>query len=254
MKCWRTSWAPLRHSLAKEGIELAEGMIVVLRGTLDLYRAKGEVSFVLAEVDVTALLGRMAAQRAQLLRKLEAEGLLRAQRRAARARRSRCTSGWSPAPGPRATSDFVGQLDGLGLRLPRLVGQGGRAGSRRPRPRSPAPCKVLSRSDCDVIAMVRGGGSRADLAAFDTEIVARAVAGATKPVFTGIGHTGDETVADIVAARGLHHADRVRARRSWWPPGSGGRRTWPSRRACWPAASRPSWATPRPATRRREVV
>ena len=32
VKCWRTTWAPLRHALAKEGIELAEGMIVVLRG------------------------------------------------------------------------------------------------------------------------------------------------------------------------------------------------------------------------------
>ena len=60
VKCWRTTWAPLRHALAKEGIELAEGMVVVLRGTLDLYRAKGELSFILAEIDVTALLGRLA--------------------------------------------------------------------------------------------------------------------------------------------------------------------------------------------------
>ena len=63
VKCWRSSWAPLRHGLAKQGIELAEGMVVVLRGSLDLYRAKGEISLILAEVDVTALLGRLAAQR-----------------------------------------------------------------------------------------------------------------------------------------------------------------------------------------------
>ena len=41
VKCWRSSWAPLRHGLAKEGIELAEGMVVVLRGALDLYRGQG---------------------------------------------------------------------------------------------------------------------------------------------------------------------------------------------------------------------
>jgi exodeoxyribonuclease VII large subunit len=52
-----------------------------------------------------------------------------------------------------------------------------------------------------VIALVRGGGARADLAAFETELVARAVAESAKPVWTGIGHTGDQTVADIVAAR-----------------------------------------------------
>ena len=77
VKCWRTSWAPLRHSLGKEGIELAEGMVVVLRGSLDLYRARGELSLILADIDVTALLGRLAAQRTELLQALEAEGLLR---------------------------------------------------------------------------------------------------------------------------------------------------------------------------------
>ena len=45
------------------------------------------------------------------------------------------------------------------------------------------------------------GGSKADLAAFDSEVVARAIAGASKPIWTGIGHTGDESVADIVANR-----------------------------------------------------
>ena len=104
VKCWRTSWAPLRHSLAKEGIELAEGMVVVLRGPLDLYRAKGELSLILADIDVTALLGRLAAQRARLLRALEAEGLLRRNAAPAAARCRRCTSGWWPAPGPRGAA------------------------------------------------------------------------------------------------------------------------------------------------------
>ena len=60
---------------------------------------------------------------------------------------------------------------------------------------------ALCRTDCDLIVVVRGGGSKADLAAFDAEVVARAIAVATKPVWTGIGHTGDESVADIVANR-----------------------------------------------------
>ena len=51
-------------------------MVVVIRGTLDFYRARAEVGFILAELDVTALLGRLAAERAALLRALAAEGLL----------------------------------------------------------------------------------------------------------------------------------------------------------------------------------
>ena len=65
------------------------------------------------------------------------------------------------------------------------------------------------------------GGARADLAAFETEVVARAVAGATKPVFTGIGHSGDQSVADIVAARTCITPTEcghqiVVATRRWW--------------------------------------
>ena len=80
---------------------------------------------------------------------------------------------------------------------------------------------ALSRSDCDVIAVVRGGGARADLAAFENEAVVRAIATATKPVFTGIGHTGDETLADIVAARVCITPTEcgqqiVRDTRLWW--------------------------------------
>ena len=49
--------------------------------------------------------------------------------------------------------------------------------------------------------MVRGGGAKADLAAFDHERVARAVATSVVPVWTGIGHTNDVSVADEVAQR-----------------------------------------------------
>ena len=219
VKCWRSSWAPLRHNLAKEGIELAEGMVVVLRGTLDLYRAKGEISLVLVEVDVTALLGRMAAQRAQLLRKLEAEGLLR-RNASLRVPDLSMHVGLIASPGTEGFADFMGQLTGSGfgfrVSLVKVAVQG---------PGAPAAIaralKVLGLSDCDVIAMVRGGGARADLAAFETEMVARAVGGATKPVFTGIGHSGDETVADIAAARACITPTEcghqiVVATRRWW--------------------------------------
>ena len=219
VKCWRSSWAPLRHGLAKEGIELAEGMVVVLRGSLDLYRAKGEISLILAEIDVTALLGRLAAQRAKLLRTLEAEGLLR--RNAARPMPEvPLHVGLVASPGTEGCRDFLGQLtgSGFGFRISHVPvsvqGPGAPASIAR-------ALTVLSRSDCEVIAVVRGGGARADLAAFETEVVARAVAVSAKPVFTGIGHTGDETVADIVAARVCITPTEcgqeiVTATRRWW--------------------------------------
>jgi exodeoxyribonuclease VII large subunit len=219
VKCWRSSWAPLRHGLAKQGIELTEGMVVVLRGSLDLYRAKGEISLILAEVDVTALLGQLAAKRAQLLQTLDAEGLLQ--------RNARLPLpavplhvGLVASPGTEGCSDFLGQLTGSGFGFQvshvRVTVQGAGAPSSIAR-----AVTALSRSDCDVIAVVRGGGARADMAAFENEAVVRAIATASKPVFTGIGHTGDETLADIVAARACITPTEcgqqiVEATRLWW--------------------------------------
>ena len=143
VKCWRTTWAPLRHALAKEGIELTEGMIVVLRGSLDLYRAKGELSLVLAEIDVTAILGRMAAQRAALLRKLETEGLLRANAALA-VPDVTMHIGLVASPGTEGCNDFLGRLteSGFGFRVsfvPVLGAGDARAGVHRPGAALPEP-------------------------------------------------------------------------------------------------------------------
>lgn len=52
---------------------------------------------------------------------------------------------------------------------------------------------------CDLVLLCRGGGAAGDLAAFDDEGLARAIAECPDPVVTGIGHEIDITLADRVA-------------------------------------------------------
>ena len=53
--------------------------------------------------------------------------------------------------------------------------------------------------DVDVIIVARGGGSLEDLAAFNSEIVARAIFGSRVPIVSAVGHETDITIADEVA-------------------------------------------------------
>ena len=60
---------------------------------------------------------------------------------------------------------------------------------------------ALQRRDCDVLLLTRGGGSIEDMAAFNDERLARAIAAAEIPIVSAVGHEIDFTIADFVADR-----------------------------------------------------
>ncbi|MFC1589804.1 exodeoxyribonuclease VII large subunit [Pseudomonadota bacterium] len=68
---------------------------------------------------------------------------------------------------------------------------------------APAICRALElaeeQAECDVLLLVRGGGSLEDLWAFNEEVVAHAIYDCPIPVVSGIGHEVDVTIADFVA-------------------------------------------------------
>jgi exodeoxyribonuclease VII large subunit len=195
--CWASRWGPVQSTLAGLGITLDAGMAVRVRGEVQLYQGRGEISFVLSRLDTDALLGKVAAERVRLVKALVDEGLFD---------RNRLLPvpvvplriGLVASPGTEGYRDFVGSLQASGMAfdvraVPTQVQ--GRAAARS----VASALRRLDTTGCDLIAVVRGGGSKADLAVFDSEPVARSIALCSKPVWTGIGHTGDESVADQVA-------------------------------------------------------
>ncbi len=199
VKCWASNWRGLKTGLADQGLFLEAGMTILMRGAIDFYRVRAEVGFILAEIDVTALLGRLAVERAKLLEALQSEGLFDAQRQLS-VPLGPLRIGLVGSPGTEGFNDFLGQLEESGFSFAVDVARASVQGENAPSEIARAITQ-LSDGSVDLICVVRGGGSKGDLAAFDAELVARAIARSSTPIWTGIGHSGDESVADLVANR-----------------------------------------------------
>lgn len=197
--CWARRWTTVRTRLDRLGIAVEAGTVVRVRGAIQLYAPRGEISFVLSDLDTDALVGKVAAERARLIHALVEEGLFDQNRRVS-VPAVPLRIGLVASPGTEGHRDFVGCLEASGMAF--AVSTVATQVQGRVAARSVASAiRRLQGSGCDLIVLVRGGGSKVDLAVFDAEVVARAIAGCPTAVWTGIGHTGDQSVADHVANR-----------------------------------------------------
>ena len=179
------------------GVRMENGTEVRIGGRVEFWSPRGRLQLMMSDIDPAFTLGRLALDRERLLRQLEAEGLLARQKRLAFPLVP-LRVGLVTSAGSAAEHDVLHELrhSGIGFRVQRVDArvQGKDA------PRSVAAgLHLLAARGVDVVLLVRGGGSATDLAAFDSEAIARAIAASPVPVITGIGHDVDHSVADDVA-------------------------------------------------------
>jgi len=184
------------------GFPLKNGMRVRFRCRLDYYDVRGQLGVIIEDVDTQFTLGMVAAKRDQLIAALMAKGLHK--------RNKQCQVPVVPLRLGVVTSlqaagyaDARRHLEESGIGFSLLVADVNVQGDRAPGQVAAAIRALDARDDIDVVVVIRGGGSKGDLAAFDDERVAMAIVGCRHPVFTGIGHEIDTSVADIVAHSNL---------------------------------------------------
>ena len=190
------------HALESAGVGgLRSGIEVRVRGTVGLRRNRGLVQLSLLEVDPAYTAGRLALDREEVLRRLAADGTLSANQRLEMPLVP-LRIGLVTSRGSAAHADFLDQLRRPGYGFTVLTVQAAMQGEAAV-DNVVRALERLAAEDLDLVAVVRGGGAKLDLAAFDSERVGRAIGAMQVPVLTGIGHEVDRTVADEAAAISL---------------------------------------------------
>jgi exodeoxyribonuclease VII large subunit len=188
----------VNHILRRSGgVRMHDGVEIRIRGRIAYYPPQGRVQLVMSLIDPAYTIGQMAAARQVLLDKLAGEGLLNANRgRVLPALPLRV--GLVTSDGSAAHADFVHELDASGYAFAVNLFDT-RVQGIDAVPSLVEGIALAGASDLDVVVVIRGGGARTDLAAFDNEQVARAIARCPLPVIVGVGHEVDRSVADEVA-------------------------------------------------------
>jgi len=180
-------------------IRMDEGVRVRIIGPLELWLPGGRLQLNMQDIDPEYTLELIDSERDRVLALLRAEGLLD-RNRACPVPIAPQRIGLVTAVGSAAEADFLKTLHDSGLAFDIVFVDAQMQGLGAERTVS-AALRTLAAQSVDLIALVRGGGARTDLATFDHELIARTIATLDVPVFTGIGHEIDTSVADLVASR-----------------------------------------------------
>lgn len=173
------------------------GARVVVHGGLDIYAPQGKYNLLVRRME-RAGEGDLQKRIEELKRKLQAEGLFDPGRKRRLPDFPRAI-GVATSPTGAAFQDVLKVLSRRFPSIPvylapcRVQGEGAAA-------EIAAAVRLLGRhGKADVLIVGRGGGSQEDLAAFNDEAVARAIAASEIPVVSAVGHEVDFSISDLVA-------------------------------------------------------
>ena len=192
----------LRPILTKHRLRLGDGLKVRIFGHLDYFAPSGQLGLKMSGLDPRFTLGEMALERDDVVRRLVASGLFDANRRT-RVPAAPLRIGVVTSTASAAWADFTHELDRSGLAFRLRVVDVRVQGEWAVDMVSDALRTLTRHDDLDVVVLIRGGGSKTELATFDHESIATAIAQSPLPVFTGLGHEIDRSVADEVAHSSL---------------------------------------------------
>lgn len=188
-----------RLAAGAQPMTLRDGIEIRALVKVDFYPASGRFQVVVQDIDPSFTLGKLALTREQILAELRQQGL---------AERNRALGfpvpmlriGVLASPDSDGWNDFVHHLEekrsGVEVTLYPIKVQGTEL---KPSVLAGLAWFAERAEQFDVVCIVRGGGSRTDLAWFDDRDLAFAVARHPLKIVVGIGHQRDQSVLDAIA-------------------------------------------------------
>jgi exodeoxyribonuclease VII large subunit len=198
-------WANMFAALApmfeqKTGRRFESGLKVLVNVAVEFHPLYGYGLNVL-DIDPNYTVGDLQTKRREILRQLEEDGILTANRDLnlpAPVQRIAVVSSATAA----GYEDFVRQLssNSAGFVFYPCLFPAVMQGEQTEKSVIAALNKIFEYKDLfDVVVIIRGGGATSELSSFDSYILAANCAQFPLPIITGIGHERDDTVLDFVA-------------------------------------------------------
>jgi exodeoxyribonuclease VII large subunit len=186
------------------GTQLKSGIKILVKAEVSFHEVYG-LSLNISDIDPSFTLGDMAMKRREIINKLEASGVIGMNKEIPFPSVPQCIAVISSETAA-GYGDFIDTLHNnhhnfaVSTTLFSAVMQGDSA--------EKSIIEALENiynndTDFDLVILIRGGGSQADLDCFNTYDLAMNIAQFPIPILTGIGHERDETIADLVAHRSL---------------------------------------------------
>ena len=198
--CWNNVYSLLSAYFIQEtGQALRVGMQVLVEVSVDFHPVYG-LSLNIWNIDPTYTQGDLAKQRQATIQRLTKDGVMELQQSLEIPTLVRKVAVISAADAA-GYGDFCDQLKNnrFGFRFELSLFAATMQGDHAPRSIIQALGKIASEEEkWDIVVIIRGGGATTDLGCFDDYELASHCAQFPLPILSGIGHTRDMSIVDIV--------------------------------------------------------
>lgn len=196
---WERDKANIYQTLKQAAVpfEIVDDIEVLFKCKVDFYISRGTFSLHIKDIEPSYTLGKMSQDKKFIIDALKKEGLLE-KNKTLTLPLVPLRIGLITSNNSAAFSDFCNKINTSNYPF-KLTAIDSHMQGKEVESDVCRAIEYLEKQPVDIIAIVRGGGTKVDLSWFDNYSISKTIANCKKPILTGLGHEIDRSTCDIVA-------------------------------------------------------